>query len=458
MRRKNSNFFIVVLFLVLILGAVGFIFSSEEFEKNQPKIDIADEVYWNLKSPIIVDISDDTGIKFIRVSLSDGANEMAIFSETFDGTHSQKHLELTVPKSAFFANKKPYYTMNIEVVDKSKWNFFSGNVAKKQVKVTLDTTRPEIYIISNSYSISRGGAAAVVFRASDNALKDLYIRVKGANQNFVPFKFIKDGFYAAIIPWAAASPDFSADIIAKDFAGNEAKEHIRYYHGDKRYRTSYIQLKDGFIDGKIADLAAQYAKDADSMDRLAKMKFVNETLRGENEQKIHMLTKAVDEGLVSGFDIAPFYPLKNGKKVADFADHRFYTYGEDKRVVSQSWHMGLDLASVAAAPIIASNPGKVVFASENGIYGLNLLIDHGYGIYSLYGHCSSLAVSVGDEVRTGERIASTGTSGLALGDHLHFGILIQGVEVLPQEWMDKKWIKDNITSVFNAGKKAISEQ
>lgn len=120
--------------------------------------------------------------------------------------------------------------------------------------------------------------------------------------------------------------------------------------------------------------------------------------------------------------------------------------------------MGLDLASVAAAPIIASNPGRVVFASENGIYGLNLLIDHGYGIYSLYAHCSSLAVAQGDEVSAGERIASTGTSGLALGDHLHFGILIQGVEVLPQEWMDKKWINDNITGVLNAGKKAISEQ
>ena len=105
--------------------------------------------------------------------------------------------------------------------------------------------------------------------------------------------------------------------------------------------------------------------------------------------------------------------------------------------------------------IYASLDGKVVFAEENGIYGINILIDHGYGIYSLYGHCSSKLVAQGDEVKAGEIIAKTGTSGLALGDHLHFGILIQGVEVRPEQFQDEKWLQTYIMSVLNEGRKVI---
>lgn len=457
MRRKKQSYLFYLLFIVIFLALIGFVISSDNFEKNPPKISVNDEIYWNLKSPLTINIDDDGGIKFARVLISDGQNEMALFSQSYDEILKSRQIQISVPKTIFFSSPKKEYTLSIEAVDNSKWNFFMGNESKKIAKVILDTTRPEIYILSNSYSIAKGGAAAVVFRASDNALKEVYVKTKDG-QKFEPFTFIKDGFYAAIIAWRADAPDFSADIIARDFAGNEAKERIRYFHANKKYRTSYIALKDSFIDGKISDLAAQYAKDAHSMERLDKMKFVNETLRGANEQKIKTLTSNVDAKAVSNFNIQPFYPLRNGKKVADFADHRYYTYGDSKQVVTQGWHMGLDLASVAAAPIIASNSGKVVFAGENGIYGLNVIIDHGYGIYSLYAHCSNILVQVGDEVKVGDKIASTGTSGLALGDHLHFGILIQGVEVLPQEWMDKKWITDNITDVLNSGKKSISMQ
>ena len=60
-------------------------------------------------------------------------------------------------------------------------------------------------------------------------------------------------------------------------------------------------------------------------------------------------------------------------------------------------------------------------------------------------------------VVAGDQIGTTGTSGLALGDHLHFGILVQGEEVRPQQWMDKKWIKDNVTSVLDAAKAMIDK-
>ncbi|HIC78048.1 MAG TPA: M23 family metallopeptidase, partial [Sulfurovum sp.] len=107
------------------------------------------------------------------------------------------------------------------------------------------------------------------------------------------------------------------------------------------------------------------------------------------------------------------------------------------------------------AKIISSNDGIVVYSDYNGIYGNMPMIDHGMGLFSLYGHCSNIMVQEGDEISAGTAIAQTGVSGLALGDHLHFGVLVQGIEVRPEEWMDKKWINDNIDKIFKEADKII---
>ncbi|MCD8213902.1 MAG: M23 family metallopeptidase, partial [Campylobacter sp.] len=424
---------IFVLILLAAIGGFGYAFMSSDFERNAPIIGIQDKVYWNLRSPMNIKFKDDRGVKFVRISMNDGKNDLNILNQVIEKPSTDLDINLTFPKTGFFTAKDTY-EMIIEAVDTSKWNFFTGNKATKKVQVILDTTKPDLYILSQSYSISKGGSAVVVFRAGDNRLKEVYVQTNyGKKFKAVPFH--KEGFYASLVVWPVKVENFSAEVIARDFAGNESKSHVRYFYENIKYRTSTIALKDNFLDGKIVDLAEQYAKDPSSLSRLDKMKFVNETLRDTNDQKIAEVTSNSDENLINGFNIAAFYPLRNGKKVADFADHRYYTYNNER--VSESWHMGIDFASVAGAPIIASNAGKVVFVSENGIYGLNIIMDHGFGLYSLYAHCSSARVKQGDRVSVGEQIGTTGTSGLALGDHLHFGILIQGEEVRPQQWMDK---------------------
>jgi murein DD-endopeptidase MepM/ murein hydrolase activator NlpD len=107
--------------------------------------------------------------------------------------------------------------------------------------------------------------------------------------------------------------------------------------------------------------------------------------------------------------------------------------------------MGVDLASLANSPIEAANGGKVLFAERNGIYGFTVVIDHGQGLASLYGHLSDIMVAPGDIVEKGALIGHTGQTGLAGGDHLHFSIMVHGVFVNPIEWWDDHWIEDNIT-------------
>ena len=135
--------------------------------------------------------------------------------------------------------------------------------------------------------------------------------------------------------------------------------------------------------------------------------------------------------------------MPNGKVTASFGERRTYLYHE--RVIDHQDHLGYDLAVTKQAPIPAANSGIIAFAGFLGIYGNAVVIDHGYGLQSIYGHLSSVAVTEGQEVSIGDTIGRTGETGLAGGDHLHFSTLLQGLPVNPTEWWDSHWIGDRIS-------------
>ncbi len=96
------------------------------------------------------------------------------------------------------------------------------------------------------------------------------------------------------------------------------------------------------------------------------------------------------------------------------------------REVDQQVHLGFDLAVTANVPVVAANSGVVLNASWLGIFGNCVIIDHGMGVQSLYGHLSSFDVKVGDTVTKGQMLGRSGMTGLAGGDHLHFTMLVGG--------------------------------
>jgi murein DD-endopeptidase MepM/ murein hydrolase activator NlpD len=133
--------------------------------------------------------------------------------------------------------------------------------------------------------------------------------------------------------------------------------------------------------------------------------------------------------------------------MSGFADRRTYLY--QGQAIDQQTHLGFDLASVVRAPIEATQNGIVVLAENLGIYGNTVILDHGLGVFSLYGHLSSIAVQAGQRVKRAAPLGQSGETGLAGGDHLHFSIMVQGVHVDPREWWDGKWVREHVTSELN---------
>ena len=453
-KKKSSSGIIILIILLCVVGALGYLYNSAMFERNAPKVMLNKEINWNLKKPIKVKITDDSGVKFLRATLSDGKNSILLIKKLLSPSKKEVSIDIKFPRTGFVTNKK-YFELTIEVTDSSKWNFFSGNQIIKKSIIHVDTRRPELYIINNSYKIIRGGVATVVFKAYDENLKDLFIKTN-FGKVFRPTPFYKKGYYISLLAWPSDKKSFKATIVATDKAGNTAKNRIKFYLKAKRYRVSKIKLKDSFLNGKITELAEENSNNAENMSKIEKFKFVNEILRAKNEQIIENITSKAPSSMIKNFKMNPFYPLKNAAAVASFGDHRFFKY--QGNLVSESYHLGLDLASISEANIISSNGGTVVFAKYNGIYGNNIIISHGLGVYSLYGHCSSMLVDEGEKIKAGQVIAKSGMTGLALGDHLHFGILVQGVEVRPEEWMDTNWMKDNIFDIIKSAKKIIDRK
>jgi murein DD-endopeptidase MepM/ murein hydrolase activator NlpD len=173
---------------------------------------------------------------------------------------------------------------------------------------------------------------------------------------------------------------------------------------------------------------------------------INRELRKKNSDTIKSL---VQKSAFSFLWTKPFLMMPNTKVTAHFAERRTYLY--QGRQVDQQDHLGFDLAQTKQAPIPAANAGVVILARFFGIYGNAIVIDHGFGMMTIYGHLSSIAVTEGQKVGRGDIIGKTGETGLAGGDHLHYCTLLQGLPVDPEEWSDGHWIKDRIAKKLGAG-------
>ena len=360
---------------------------------------------------------------------------------------------LAIEKPNISTKDLKFLNLIVEVTDKSKWNFFSGNKTLENITLTIDAKKPQLAIVSNSYKITQGGSALVIFRVEDENLEK--IRISNGENEFIPQPFYKKGYYISLLAWPKNNAAFSAKIYASDSAGNVSVAPINFFVVKKEYKKSNISLTDSFIDGRISSLVEEIGeRSLESFpDKLSIFKYINEDVRGYSEKYIMQATANFPLEKIEDFQIYAFSPLKNAAVMASFGDHRTFIYQGE--VVSYSNHMGLDLASIKQAPIFLSNQGEVIIDEFVGIDGNLLVIYHGLGLSSLYAHLTNSLVGVGNKVERGSIIGNTGATGLALGDHLHFGVLVQGYEVWTAEWMDSKWIENNITKIIAEAKGII---
>jgi hypothetical protein len=242
----------------------------------------------------------------------------------------------------------------------------------------------------------------------------------------------------------AIPQDLTADVrprlIASDAAGNQRQVYLPCNIKPRHFAERPLAVDDDFLSRKVPEIEHDNGLPI-AADLLKGYLYINGDLRRQNEARVRELTAtSVPEPLWDG----AFRRQPNAAPLSSFADRRTYTYHGE--VIDHQTHLGYDLASVKLSPAEAAQNGIVVYADNLGIYGNAVILDHGMGIFTLYGHLSSIAVQPGEHVKTGQTLGQTGETGLAGGDHLHFSVMLRGVHVDPVEWWDPHWLHDRVTT------------
>ena len=315
-------------------------------------------------------------------------------------------------------------------------NDFRASTARAEREVTVVLQPPALNVDSEQHYLYLGMAELVTFSVS-GASTESGVKVGDVKFRAWPMPGGKPGLFSLFaFPWNTP-PGTEPVVYATNAAGNQVTGHMVVQFPKKEqpvYRTRDLEIDDRFIQKVIAELDPNGS--GDPVSRFLK---INGEMRRANNQTLRDLRLRTEPRFLWS---EPFRQQRNSKVEAHFADVRNYIYQGKK--IDQQVHLGYDLSITQHVGVEASNDGKVVHAGPLGIYGNCIVVDHGYGLQTIYGHMSEIAVRVGDSVKRGQVMGKSGMTGMAGGDHIHFSMQLDGVQIDPREWWDHHWIKDHV--------------
>jgi murein DD-endopeptidase MepM/ murein hydrolase activator NlpD len=309
----------------------------------------------------------------------------------------------------------------------------------EEIALPVRLTPPSLQVTSTQTYVSQGGCEVVVYRVGESAVRD---GVRVGSWWFPGFPLPgggkQDRFAFFAVPFDMTEPNVR--LVVEDAAGNSTERGFIDQFFPKPYRSDDLDIDDAFLNKVVPEILSQTPDLKDKGNLLDNYLEINRDLRAKDAEIISQLAQKSQPAFLWK---KPFSTIPNGKLMAGFAEQRTYHY--KGQVIDHQTHLGFDLAVTKQCPVPAANDGIVVYAKYFGIYGNAVLIDHGYGLMTIYGHLSSIGVKEGQQVAKGDIIGRTGETGLAGGDHLHFCTILQGLPVTPGEWCDGHWIQDRIS-------------
>lgn len=445
-KNKKARLFLGIGPIILVLIVLAwFLFHVFEGEKPQMVLQPFPE-YLSEEQYFTIHASDmKRGLKRLHVSLRQEGREVTVLNKPFPfiGLFNRKGTREYVadfsidPSKLNFAQGR--VDLNVQIWDHSRRSGGDGNMIVAHHKMVVDTIPPAIRAMSRTHYINVGGTSLVVYQTSSDSVKSgVFVNgrfFKGYSAN----EASQNGYhvcYFAIAPNTKSNPEIY--LWAEDRAGNNSRSNFYFHIRRKRFRSEKLNISNRFLK-RVLPSFSFYAFGPTESD-VEKFLVINQKLRKENAQTFYNLGS---ETSASQLWKGRWLRLKNAANMAGYGDRRQYYY--NGKMIDKQIHLGVDLASLANSKVPAANNGIVIFADRLGIYGYTVVLDHGQGLASSYSHLNRIDVEVGQEVRKGDLVGLTGQTGLAGGDHLHFGVLVNGEFVNPVEWWDSHWIQDNIT-------------
>jgi len=436
---KNFGMFASIV-LVAVLGIILFYFLGTP----APKVSLSpDSGLIAVRRELTLKLDAQGGfLKKLAVSAVQADKTVNVLLKDYPPGTPQAAETFTLAKTGL---KDGAFTLQVDATSSAP-RFGADRTTTQIHSFTLENKPPVVAVLSVAHNITQGGAGLVVYTVSKDVEKTGVV----SGDQFFPGYRQGGNFYACLFPFPydMEPGKYVPRVIAVDKAGNERLMGINYHLSAKTFSTDRIDLNDSFLEKIASEFKGKFPQAATPLDIFLKAN------RDQRQQDRKLISDYGRKTSSLPLWQGTFLRMPNTAPLGGFAQFRTYIY-KGKEVDRQT-HLGFDLASLAQADVPAANRGKVVFAGDFGIYGQCIIIDHGLGLQTIYGHLSRIGVKPGDNVEKGQIIGNTGATGMAGGDHLHFEMNISGVSVNPIEWWDSHWIKNNVTGKLEIVKAAGS--
>jgi murein DD-endopeptidase MepM/ murein hydrolase activator NlpD len=417
----------LVAVFILIVGIFLLSGSRVDLKLSQPVQAIGESTNFKIQA------NGAHGIKAITASISQNGQTRRVFEDNAKSKDPARAVQFSAGrKQADFLKEGP-----AKLIIEAKSNDLRGRTSRLEQDLRVVLRPPTIVPDGRQHYINQGGAELVTLDLG-GSWSDAGVRAGQYSAGTFPMPGEPDGsshrFSLFPFPWDL-SPNTIPVAYARNDAGTEVTGTFWVKVFPKRFRESTITLSDKNMGKVVGELDPSGS--GSLVERFVRL---NRQTRQQNSQQIYNLRTNTEKKILwSG----PFVPFK-GTRESFFADKRSYVY--NGRKVDEQVHLGYDLAQTQSSPVNAANSGRVIYADRMGLYGNCVIIDHGYSLESLYGHLSKILVKVGDSVRKEQQIGVSGATGMAFGEHVHFSMMIAGIQVDPKEWWDEHWIHDRILS------------
>jgi murein DD-endopeptidase MepM/ murein hydrolase activator NlpD len=423
---------VVVLVVILLPVVVLVALSSHSQLQFDPQPKAIGE-----STPVKVKVTNPHGVRHVTAYVEQDGARTQVFDTSSPSSRVMFFGKHEPPREvAFNASVKKEGKARLIVETTS--NDFRGATDTIAADVDAILRPPSVTADGIQHYINQGGSELVVF-TPEGLWTEAGVRVGKYNFRSFPKPGSQNERFSLFgYPWDLTD-DVTPVVYVRNPAGTEAQARFPYKLFPKKFRHRDLDLTDSFLEkvdneidpGGTGDLLTRFLR-------------INGVLRRENNKTLADLRLKTEERFLW---TGPFLQLANSKVESQFADVRSYIYKGKK--VDEQVHLGFDLSVTQHVSVVAANDGKVVWAHRLGIYGNCIVVDHGYGLQSIYGHLSQIAVKEGDMVKKGQVMGHSGATGLAGGDHLHFSMQLDGVQINPVEWWDQHWIHDRVLSKIN---------
>ncbi len=436
--RKAISF--VLPFVILIPTAILVGCSSA------PAIDLPTPVSTiGQATPVSVHVTDPHGVRSISATVEQNGVKYPVWQMV----QPSKAKEATFNFTAGVKTTPQLKDGKAKLIVEASSNGMFHKVSLIERDVTVVTQPPTVSVDSEQHYLYIGMADLATFNVS-GAYTAAGVRVGDQSYRAWPLPGGKPGLFS-LFAFAWNMPQGTIPLVfASNGAGNDVTSPIVVIFPKKEqphYTVHDLQISDAFMQKVVGELDSN-----GSGDMVARFVKINTEMRKSNNKTLSDLRfKTADHFLFS----QTFQRQPHSQAEATFADLRNYIYQGKK--IDQQVHLGYDLAVTQHVGVEASNDGRIVWAAPLGIYGNCVVVDHGYGLQTIYGHMSHIDVHEGDMVKRGQVMGQSGMTGMAGGDHIHFAMQLDGVQIDPKEWWDPHWIQDHITKRIDAGMAPVSE-